>query len=370
VHRSRLRVTCVIHSLDIGGAQRNILRLAAGLDRLGHVPTLMTLDPFGRDFYGVPTGVIRVRANPAAFWGRFWANLPAQFRRYRALRASILETQPDVVISFIDTTNIDVLIALCGAQVPVIVSERVDPRFHPIGGIRRILRWLLYPLAAKVVLVARGSEVWSRRFIPRWNITVIDNPVVAEGARNSYKPEARTVVAMGRLAEQKGFDLLIDAFALIARDVPEWGLKIIGEGPARGQLEDHIRRHDLGARIELAGACKDPAAVMAGAAFFVLSSRYEGFPMALAEAMAQGLPVVSYDCPSGPRELVRPGVDGLLVPAQDVQGLASAMRRMMENPELRQDFSHKAIDVLDRFPLSRFMSQWSDVIQEAGQAQS
>jgi GalNAc-alpha-(1->4)-GalNAc-alpha-(1->3)-diNAcBac-PP-undecaprenol alpha-1,4-N-acetyl-D-galactosaminyltransferase len=360
----RLRITCVICSLAIGGAQRNLLRLAEGLSIRGNEVIVLTLDPFGPDFYKVPTGVQRLRANPAAFWGRSWMNVPANLRRFRALKTSILDTRPDVVISFIDTTNIDVLMALRNAPVPVIVSERVDPRYHRIGWIRHWMRWWLYPGAARVVLVARASLGWAKRHIPRWTATVIDNPVVTAETPVQYQADARTIVTMGRLVAQKGYDLLIAAFARIAGDCPGWTLAIIGEGPARDQIKKLIEQYGLANRVELVGARKDPFTLMSQSSFFVLSSRYEGFPMALAEAMALGLPVISFDCPSGPRVLVRPEVDGVLVPAQDVDGLAAAMRRLIEDAPLRRRLSGKAPEVTERFSLTTFVDQWSDVIQE------
>jgi glycosyltransferase involved in cell wall biosynthesis len=129
-----------------------------------------------------------------------------------------------------------------------------------------------------------------------------------------------------------------------------------------------IKQNQLEDRVILVGARKEPFELMSQSAFFVLPSRYEGFPMALAEAMALGLPVISFDCPSGPRELLRPEVDGLLVQTQDVSALASAMKRLIQDAALRARFAASSHEVTDRFPLTDFINQWVNLIQAAVRA--
>ena len=125
------------------------------------------------------------------------------------------------------------------------------------------------------------------------------------------------VVAMGRLSPEKGFDLLIDAFARLAAQHADWRLEIAGEGPERDALQRQIDAAGLQPQVQLVGWVSDPERFLSRSALFVMSSRYEGFPVALLEAMACGVPVISFDCDSGPREIIRPDVDGVLVPAGD-----------------------------------------------------
>ena len=168
---------------------------------------------------------------------------------------------------------------------------------------------------------------------------------------------------MGRLARQKGFDLLIEAFSRIANRQPQWSVKILGEGPARASLKRLIAEKGLTGRVVLAGWEPDPVFVLKQSDLFVLSSRFEGFPNALLEAMACGLPSISFDCPSGPAEIIRDTIDGLLVPAEDVVALANTMDRVLGDELLRQRLSDEAVHVVDRFSAERYFANWDAVLR-------
>jgi glycosyltransferase involved in cell wall biosynthesis len=167
---------------------------------------------------------------------------------------------------------------------------------------------------------------------------------------------------MGRLGKEKGFDLLIRAFAAIAGEHPRWDVTIFGEGPERGALAGEIERSGVAGRVSLPGRTTDTEGVLRGADLFVLPSRYEGFPNALCEAMACGLPVVAFDCRSGPATIVRDGVDGVLVPAENVDALSAAMARLIADPEGRRRMGARAAEVSDRFSVERIASLWGRIL--------
>lgn len=179
-------------------------------------------------------------------------------------------------------------------------------------------------------------------------------------------PAGRRVVAVGRLVAQKGFDLLLQAFARLQGRYPDWSLVIVGEGPLRAELEGLVERLGLSGRVFLPGLVQAVPALLKRCDLFVLASRYEGFPNALGEAMAAGLPVIAADCPTGPRELVRHGVDGLLVPPEDPATLAEAMDRLMGDGEERRRLAGRAVEVTARFSEEKVLALWDQVLAEAG----
>jgi len=166
---------------------------------------------------------------------------------------------------------------------------------------------------------------------------------------------------MGRLVPQKGFDLLLEAFSRIADRYPEWSVKVLGKGPLQGQLEAQAESLGLKSRVTFAGVVSDPFPILRAADLFVFSSRFEGFGNALAEAMACGLPVISFDCPSGPADIIRDGMDGILVLAENVAGLAGAMDRLMGNAAERERLARRAPEVLARFSLESVLALWEQV---------
>jgi glycosyltransferase involved in cell wall biosynthesis len=170
---------------------------------------------------------------------------------------------------------------------------------------------------------------------------------------------------MGRLELQKGFDLLLRAFAQCVHAHPGWTLDIVGEGSEGDRLRALAEDLKIGSKVVLRGVIKDTERILREADLFVLSSRYEGFPMALLEAMASGLPVVSFDCRSGPREMIHDGVNGVLVAPNDVEALAKAMDRLMSADDERERLGEQAVGVAEKFSLAKINQMWRSVFEEA-----
>ena len=359
------RVTFVIASLTSGGAERVMSTMANYWVDHGTDVTILTLTaqeeppfyPLASSVHRIGLGVARPAATPVH---AVVNNIARLVRLRRAIRAS----RPDVVISFLDQVNVLVLIATRGMRLPVIVCEHTDPGLAPRHPVWDRLRSWSYPRASRVVVLGESSK---RFFSPeiQERIHIIPNPILVEPPTGAIcKSQRPQIVSMGRFGPEKGFDLLIDAFSRLADQFPDWDLVIWGDGDLREEMRAQIGRLDLSKRVFLPGKTTAPHSELRKAEIYALSSRREGFPMALAEAMGCGLPAVAFDLPSGPGDMIREGVDGHLVPNGDIAALATALASLMSAPDRRQAMAARAPEVLERFGVDRVMSIWNELLRD------
>jgi GalNAc-alpha-(1->4)-GalNAc-alpha-(1->3)-diNAcBac-PP-undecaprenol alpha-1,4-N-acetyl-D-galactosaminyltransferase len=360
-----MRITLVITTLQRGGAQRVLSLLANWWVQQGRDVTLLCLNDQGKPAFSLDPCVRLVTLGIQSDSGTS-ADLFRKIRKLAAFRSVLRKSESDVIISFIDRSNVATLFAAAGLRVPVVVSERTAPVQEGMGFVVPLLRRLVYPTADAIVCQTNSVFCWLRQRF-RVPIHVIPNPVVLPPASLNSNLEHKstgtkqTVIAVGRLVHEKGFDLLLEAFSRVAGTFPHWQLSIVGSGPLKDELEARSRALNLADRVMFAGNCPDPFPLLGAADLFVLSSRVEGFPNALTEAMACALPVISFDCPFGPAEIVRHEVDGLLVPPQDVSALAAALARLMASPQERKRLAARAPDVLVRFSKEKILAMWEEV---------
>lgn len=363
-----MRVAITISGLGPGGAERVVSTLASAWAERGWHVALITLAAADSDFYPLHPRIDRIALRLLRPSNGLAGALTSNIRRLLSLRRAIRAVRPNVVISFVDKMNILTLLCSLGTGAKVIVSERVDPAAYDIGPIWSLFRRATYPFAAAVVAQTERVAQWLRDKIPGGSVTVIPNPVPRLAAPRSNllrNGPFQTVVAVGRLTHQKGFDILLRAFARVVPDFPGWRLTIFGDGDERGHLLRLTEDLGIAPKVSLAGIANEIPKVLAEADVFVMSSRFEGFPNVLLEAMSLGLPVISSDCPSGPREIIHHDADGLLVPVEDVDALAQALRDLMGNPDRRARLAARAPDVLNRFSLERILDSWESLIERA-----
>lgn len=360
-------ITLVLNHLVDGGAARVAVYLTHAWAEMGRKVTILTSDDGKRPaLYKIhPTVVHRPLALQGMSHNAFEA-VAHNCRILARLRRAILESQPDLLVSFLDTSNVRCLLATRGLRkIPTIVSERSDPHGWSIGFAWEKLRRLTYPWADCLVVQSQHALSYFPPSVQAKGI-VIPNPVQFPTPETVHPPKPKgarsKVVTLGRLSQVKGHDMLVDAFAPIAEAFPNWDLVIYGDGPEREVLTARIVSCGLENRILLPGNTTEVEARLREADLFVLPSRVEGFPNALAEAMACGLPVISFDCASGPSELIRPGVDGVLVPPQNVTALSKEMARLMSDPSERNRLAACATEVLERFSLEKIIKLWEDTL--------
>lgn len=371
------QILFLVSSMQGGGAERVAALLCNHWVAEGHQVTLMpTFSGRGECLYPLDKRVrLEYLADRVGSRRRTVLN---RVRRLGVLRKAIRDIQPDVTLSFLPHVNVAAVLAAWGLRVPVVVSERIYPPTLPIGLPLEALRKRVYPKATSVVVQSERGRAWLEKCCPKAQVRVIPNPVFYPLPAGEDRLEssriisisAKVFLAVGRLEEQKDFDQLIKAFGELAAERPDWHLVILGEGSQRQRLEGLRDALGLAARVHLPGRAGNPGDWYKRADVYVMSSRFEGFPNTLVEAMAHGLPAVSFDCETGPAEIIREGVDGYLVPPNDgYEGLSRGMAALMGDKARRQEMGNAATAVRERFSPEGVMAAWDEVLglhQETG----
>jgi glycosyltransferase involved in cell wall biosynthesis len=368
-----MRITVVIPTLKIGGAERMAVHWANHWTAMGREVTIVTLDFEGeRPRFALDERVTVIEA-PRQWWQpnrvpEVFENLmacctPAGAEDIRnelplliRIREAVLSTRPDAVVGFSHVTSTRTAAALWDSGVMMLATEHADPRsVIPRDFVAASLD--VYRLGAATVvaltqadldfLIEQGAAQGEVIFNP-----AMPSPVLASPGMS------RTIIGLGRLESVKGFDILIDAFSRLAPST--WRLRICGDGREHAALRDLASRNPA---IEMAGATSNPFGELANAAIFALPSRHESFPVALLEAMACGLPVVASSCSAGVREIVRPGIDGLLVEPGDAAALAEGLSRLMRDDAERARLGASGPEVTSRFSLAEASARWDALLE-------
>ena len=363
----------VIHSLSGGGAERVAADLAGYWVGQGLKVTVVTQTGADSDAYELDDRVRRVVLGTAAASGGRLSGVAANLRRIWKLRRLMRREKPHLVLGMMTTASVLAIAAARGLRCRVVATEHTHPPSQELSPLWERLRRWAYPQAARVVALTSGTAQWLQEHVPGSRVAVIPNAVrwPLAAAEPVVAPPDRAgrlrLLAVGRLHPHKGFDLLVQAFSQIAVYFPDWDLVILGEGDCRESLQGQIDEAGLGGRVSLPGRVGNVGQWYEQSDLYVLSSRVEGLSNTLLEAMASGLAPVAFDCETGPREIVRSGIDGVLVrPDGDVEALAAHLSDLMGNPDKRKAYARRAVDVLDRFSTARVMALWAEVFENRG----
>lgn len=361
-----MNIVFVIPTLTGGGAERIITNLANGLALEGNRISIFTFEQ-GRVFYELSHNIDVICAgfiiNRKNRFRAILSNALHLSREIAFLYRNINSKNPDVIISFLPIADIAVHIAtkyLCKNKIPVVYSERNDP-WHR----NRMLQFLLSHIYVQSdFFVCQGDNVYEYYSnIPKEKKIIIPNGL---DVYKLPKPIPRVnnyeIISIGRLCRQKNFELLINSFCNIFNSLPSQStLTIYGEGPDRKRLEHIIAEKGMGNHIFLPGAIKNVWDIAKGASLFVMSSNYEGFPNALLEAMAMGIPVVSTDFNTGiAREIVLP-CDGIVVPINNECELAKSIFKI-----IRQDYHKYNVDyqmIREKYNIDYICSKWISLLK-------
>jgi len=358
-----MRITCVINTLGGGGAERVMTYLCEGLAARGHHVTLLTLSNSVPDFYTLPACVYRERIHLPPFKS---VGMMGGFLRLVRMTRALRRTQPDAVISFM---TVNVLASCLLLRVPYIYADHLDVRQVPFSRMWQILRNYFLGRAERLSVLSQRDYEFIKAHHPTWKPIIIYNPALPFDKTPLPRPsfmqaEKKHVIAVGRLVDQKGFDRLLKAWHQIYHDFPQWQLNIIGAGEKEHILREQIASLGIGESAKIIAPIKGLQAVYQHADLFAMSSRAEGFPMVLLESMAAGVPAVSFNC-TGADVIIRSDIDGVLVPQDDINAFAEALSSLMGNESLRKDLGKRAVEVVDRFSLQKYVDVYEDLCQQS-----
>tara|TARA_A100001234_G_C12611382_1_gene379631 strand:- start:295 stop:1443 length:1149 start_codon:yes stop_codon:yes gene_type:complete len=375
-----MKIFFFISSLNRGGAQRVIINLANNLAKLGHNIGIITLTSEDSDSYKVNNDVKRFSLNLGGK-SKGFAKIISNYKRIHALRQILKDEKPDTLVAFIQ--NNIVLSILASINLPVLVfgSERnYPPREKSINFFWRLLRIFLYRFATGHIVQTQQTKIWLSKYTGSKNINIIPNSVVWPIPTSTPKidplsvlsSDRKIILAVGNKPWQKGFDLLVRVFLKVAGDIPNWDLVVLGidlksdvtndKEKMPKNLAKMLRQSN---RIFFPGDVGNVEDWYERADLFILSSRYEGFPNVLLEAMASGCPSIAFDCDTGPREIIENGINGFLIPKENIEKLEIAMKELIFDEKLRKKFATEAPKIKEKFSNNQIVLKWLNVLQKS-----
>lgn len=281
-------------------------------------------------------------------------------KRVLLLRSYIKSINPNIIISFLPHVNVYTYYASFGLKIPLIVSERNNPKTDPKGLILRKLKKMVFNSADGVVFQTKDAQCCYNKST-RNKSTIIYNPIDSKLSNIESNTKKNTVVlSVGRLKEQKNHKCLIDAFAIFSSNHPEYILRIYGDGPLKDELSEYALQKGLNDKFQLRGNDVNWQIHEKDDAMFVLSSDYEGMPNALIEAMGIGIPSISTNCPiGGPKEIIKDGINGYLAKVNDSKEIAHKMEVLLDKP---LTYDYKAF--ISQFDPGVITSEWMFYIEK------
>ncbi len=358
----------------MGGTIRTVFNLAAHLAKNHDVEIVSVVRELPELFFEPPPGVritclddrvdgrkgllnrFRSRLTPSDEAAAHWYTLKTDIALARYIRGRrggvLIGTRP----------ALNLLIArFAGPEVITIGQEHANLPSHGEETRKQIARRY-----GRLTAVATLTETDLRSYRkalknPPAHLVRIPNAVPELNAPPAPRT-APVAVAIGRLAHVKGYDLLIRAWAHVHKVHPEWVLRIYGSGARHDKLVESIEKRELTDCVQLMGLANDVGTVLAGASMNILSSRREGMPMTILEAMSVGVPVVAYDCPTGPAEIITDGHNGLLVPAGKIHALADAIGRLIVDPDLRDQLAENGFATAKEYDMSAIGPLWDELL--------
>jgi len=362
-----MKILIYISNLGAGGAEK-VVSLMANYWAEKNEVILLTSSELADDFFVISSKVRRISTGFKPSKKKLLQKVIEHYKDLKGLRDTVKVIKPDVIISHMDIANVRMLLATINLKIPVIVEDHNNPYLKGMTQPWKLLKPLSYLFADRVILLLPELAVYYPKYLYRHNFfSYIPNPLNIPkniiDSKDVILPKP-TFIAVGSLTYQKGLNYLLEAFAICHTEIPEWNLVLIGDGPLMEELVALSQKLNIENNCLFLGRVSNPYTIMSQADIYVMSSRYEGFPVALCEAMGLGLPCISFNCPTGPSNIIEDNSNGLLIEYLDVDKLAQSMYTLASDKKKQESLSKKAIKINNLLKIDTIMQKWDDVINE------
>lgn len=357
-----MRIVIVIAQMLCGGAERVVYNLSLALNQSSHNVSLIVLGDVDTVLY---PGLNDIQFNKMPH-ASSESKLKSNLSKIKYIRNQISIINPDIVLSFIDSTNVLTFFATRGLKIPFVASERNNPDKSKMSRVWYYLRRFCYPFIDSLVVANEGlkKHCHMKKFNKR--IDVIPN-LMTIMTTDSTENRQNRIIAVGSLTLQKRFDLLLSAIAQlrVEQRLQDYKLVIFGEGPLKETLQKQITDSKLENVVELRGQSFDLMREYKASRIFVLCSDYEGQPNVLLEAMGCGLACIATNCNFGPAEIISNDANGLLIPLNDINALRNAIDCLIHDVSLRTEFVNNACTLIkDEFSQDVIVNKWISLFEQ------
>ena len=355
----------VISNLNAGGAQRIMVSLIAHLITKRYKITCVTLGSSEDDFFNLPEGCRRIGLDLMHSSSSFKEALTYNFKRIKALRSVIAKEAPDVVVSFLVTTNILTILATIFMRVHLVICERNDPSRQNPGRLWDVMRRIFYRMADSVSANSMNAIEAMKAYVPEYKLRFIPNHLSRPpfDEIQPYGQRKNVVLSVGRLHPQKGMDTLIHAFAGFSNSVPDWELVILGKGELLPDLKSLASSLGVGDKVIFKGAVENPYEYYCSSKVFVLASLFEGTPNALLEAMScKTVPIVSSTCVEC-LSFIDEGESGLIFPVCDSESLTKELIYLATHSDYASSISDNAQQAVRSRYNGEMLTMWENLFR-------
>jgi len=355
-----MRIDFIVHSMGSGGGERVLSILANKLVLKGHSIRIVTLSNSIEDAFELNQQIVRVKLKKRTFNNHTINNLFNLFKHYRSKK-----NRPDIAISFMVETSMLAIIICTLFGIKSIASEHTNHVLKRKNNLRLFTRKYLYRLANKIIVLTEFDRAYYAKH--RSNVKVIPNPSTFS-INEAPTQRSKTILAVGNLNKYhiKGFDNLIPIVAEVFKKHKDWTLQIVGaiDETSLSFLNKIVVEHQMEDRIVFSGFSNKVSDIMATSDVYIMTSRFEGLPMVLIEAMSQGMVCISYDCETGPSEIITHNYNGILVKDQDTLEMADGLDKLLSDGKLREELRANAPKSIEKFDPDLIVSEWEQVFLE------